>query len=267
VSRLKAHVKDNLIHYLQAIWSHENEDQRLMRLLGTEVPDLQFDTLACELQQSPVANDLFKPFRAEDESLHKAWIRPQLKLLPTPRPLEEVADLSRMLGYVGNYMVFPMKRHNALTEVMAMPYVDASFGAMDPDQLSNISLEDYARYVKRLREELTPADFAALSVSLKAWLQLLLADPLRNGDQIVVPTNSLYIEVMASDHTLMEEFKLQHRQLDVEKARNENLDRRIETLRKAKRIVTGELDDPSVDKRISIEPGVGNGIVVGPDPA
>lgn len=267
VSRLKAHVKDNIIHYLQAIWSHENEDQRLMRLLGTQVPVLEFDTLACELQHKPVANDLFKPFRAEDETLHKAWIRPQLKLGTDPKPLEEVADLGKLLGFVGNYMVFPMKRHNALTEIMAMPYVDASFGAMDPDQLSNISLEEYTRYVKRLRKELKPADFEALTETLKAWLQLLLADPLRNGDEIVVPTSSLYIEVMASDHTLMEEFKLQHRQLDVEKSRSENLDRRIEALRKAKRIVVGKLEDPSVDKRISIEPGVGNGIVVGPDPS
>lgn len=266
VSRLKAHVKDNLIHYMQAIWAHENEDQRLMRLLGTQVPDLAFESLDCELQQKPVADDLFKPFRAPDETLHRAWIRPRLKLGADPRPLEEVADLGKLLGFVGNYMVFPMKRHNALTEIMAMPYVDASFGAMDPDQLSNISLEEYTRYVKRLRREMKPADFEALTDTLKAWLKLLLADPLRNGDEIVVPTSSLYIEVMASDHTLMEEFKLQHRQLDVEKARAENLDRRIEALRKAKRIVSGQLEDPSVDKLISIAPGVGNGIVVGPDP-
>ena len=43
-----------------------------------------------------------------------------------------MADLGTLLGFVGNYMVFPMKKHNALTEFMVMPYVDASFGAMDP---------------------------------------------------------------------------------------------------------------------------------------
>ncbi len=163
-----------------------------------------------------------------------------------------------MLGYHGNYAVFALKKHNALTELMAMPYVDAAFGAMDPDQLSNVSLEDYARYVSCLRESVSEARFAELTPTLKGWLQLLLADPLRNGDEIVVPTNSLYIEVMTSSNTLLEDFKLQHRQMDVDKASEEVAMQSLENLRYAKRILLDRLEDPHVDRRVAVRTG-GNG--------
>ena len=44
---------------------------------------------------------------------------------------------------------------------------------------------------------------------------MLLADPLRNGDEVVVPTDSLFIEMLCGSGTLLEGFKLRHRELDV----------------------------------------------------
>ncbi len=38
VVRLKTHLKNNILHYMQAIWSMESPDQRFMRLFDTEVP-------------------------------------------------------------------------------------------------------------------------------------------------------------------------------------------------------------------------------------
>ena len=159
-------------------------------------------------------------------------------------------------------MVLPMKQHNAITEIMAMPYVDASFGAMDPDQLSNVSLEDYARYVCCLRKELSADDFDALKVTLKGWLEMLLADPLRNGDEIIVPTNSLYIEMLLSANTLLEDFKLFHREWDVYKVQGEVRLQALEDLRISKRILEDKLEDPKIDKKILVEGGVATSLDV-----
>jgi hypothetical protein len=253
VARLQAHIKNNIIYYLQAVWSLEPPDQRFMRLINTEVPSLELDDgLTCDVRMRP-DDDLFAQFRdqAAGETLHRAWVNARLRV-GAPRRLIEVADLSTLLGFQGNYMVFPLKRHNALTELMAMPYVDASFGAMDPDQLSNISLEDYARYVCCLRERLSGEEFDALAPTLRNWLQLLLADPLRNGDEVVIPTGSLYIEVMVSANTLLEDFKIQHRALDVAKVDQEVRMQALENQRYAKRLLLDELDDPRVDKQVAV---------------
>ena len=251
VTRLKTHIKNNIIYYLQAIWRYEYEDQQYMRLLGTGVPSLEVDSIELTIDLEPL-EDFFAPFRAADETLHRAWIKPTIKLGLKDRPIEEVADLGTLLGFIGNYMVFPMKKHNALTEFMVMPYVDASFGAMDPDQLSNISLNEYERYVRNLRGRLSEEAFEALKPTLQAWLELLLADPLRNGDEMIVPTGSLYIEVMASENTLMEGFKLDHRQIDVEKARADVMAQKIDNLRRIKRVLKSELEDPEIEKIVNV---------------
>ena len=259
VERLLLHIKNNIIYYMQSIWSMESSDQRYMRLLNVKVPQFEIDTMDCEIKQMP-ENDLFKLFRADGETLHKAWLKPKIKE-GVSKTMVEVADLDTILGFKGNYIAFPMKKHNALTEIMAMPYIDASFGAMDPDQLSNVSLEDYARYVCCLREELTEEEFDEISETLKGWLKLLLADPLRNGDEIVVPTNSLYIEMLLSNNSLLEDFKLKHREWDVYKVQEEVQMAALENLRLAQRILDKKLEDPKIDKKIVVE-GNGNSTIV-----
>lgn len=200
----------------------------------------------------------FQQFRADGETLHKAWIKPVIKQSANSKTLVEVADLDSIIGFKGNYIAFPMKKHNALTEIMAMPYVDATFGAMDPDQLSNISLEDYSRYVCALRQELTEDEFNALKDTLKEWLEMLLADPLRNGDEIIVPTSSLYIEMLVSANSLLEDFKLKHREWDVYKVQQEVQMAALENLRMAQRILDKKLEDPKIDKSVVI-----NGLTTG----
>jgi hypothetical protein len=262
IERLLLHFKSNIIYYMQAIWSMEPSDQRYMRLLNVKVPQFDIVEMDCEIQQEP-KKDLFELFRNKEtqEKLHTAWLKPKIKQ-KGDKSLVEIADLDTILGFKGNYMVFPMKQHNAITEIMAMPYIDASFGAMDPDQLSNVSLEDFARYVCCLKEELSKSKFEEIEGTLKEWLKLLLADPLRNGDEIIVPTNSLYIEMMVSANSLLEDFKLKHRELDVDKVREEVQMQALENLRLAKRILTDKLEDPKIDKKIVVEGNVGTHIDV-----
>lgn len=255
VERLLLHIKENILFYMQAIWRMEPSDQRYMRLMNINVPQFETVTMDCVINQQ-AENDIFKLFRKEDETLHKAWLQPKIQQGGN-KPLVEIADLDTILGFKGNYMVFPMKQHNALTEIMAMPYVDVSFGAMDPDQLSNVSLEDYARYVCCLREELSEEEFDNLKETLKSWLKMLLEDPLRNGDEIIVPTNSLYIEMLLSANSLLEDFKLFHREWDVYKVQEEVQMQALENLRIAKRILEDKLEDPKIDKKILVEGALG----------
>jgi hypothetical protein len=150
---------------------------------------------------------------------------------------------------MGNYMVFPLKQHNALTEFMAAPYIDSAFGAMDPDQLGNVSLDEYSAYVCRLHDTLPASQFDALKPQLKAWLEQLLASPLRNGDEIVIPTHSLFIESLVDANSLLEEYKAKQRQLDVFKVGEEVRRAGIDNVRRAARLLKGERGDPDFEKQ------------------
>jgi hypothetical protein len=174
----------------------------------------------------------------------------------------EVADLDTLLGFEGNYMIFPMKEHNALTEFMAAPYIDSAFGAMDPDELSNVNLDEYSKYVCCLHDKLSEGDFEAIKPQLKAWLEKLLATPLRNGDEIVVPTGSLFIESLVDPNPILEDFKLKHRELDVYKVLEEVRRGGLENLRFAARLLNSERGDPDIEKKIVV---TGSGLTPGID--
>ncbi|QCB44899.1 hypothetical protein [Hydrogenophaga sp. PAMC20947] len=268
VKRLLVHIRKNIFHYMQAIWRMEPPDQRFMRLHKVKVPTVELATVPDP--QNPAIQvpnrtyfvdvvareDIFADFRPAGTTKHRAFMSGTVRKGLAPRPLVEVADLDSMLGFKGNYMIFPLKEHNALTEFMAAPYIDAAFGAMDPDELSNVSLKDYSRYVCCLHDTLSEEAFTALKPNLKKWLKALLSDPLRNGDEIVVPTGSLFIESLPGTHPLLEDFKLRHRELDVYKAQNEVRHGGLEALRLAARLVNSERGDPDVDKTIVVEGGL-----------
>jgi hypothetical protein len=265
VKNLIVHIKENIFYYMQAIWSMEPPDQRYLRLYKVQVPQFEA-TRTCLIEANP-AEDIFETFREAGTHKHKAWLRGKVNhkadgtLDITYKPLVEVADLDTVLGYKGNCMIFPMKRHNALTEFMAAPYVDASFGAMDPDEFSNVNLEEFSKYICCLHDE-APAEYERLKPVLKKWLERLLADPLRNGDEIIIPTGSLFIEMLPSGHTLLEDFKLKHRELDVRKVQEEVQMQALENIRLTKRILEDKLEDPKIDKKIVVEGNIGTNIDV-----
>jgi hypothetical protein len=263
-SRLLVHIRNNIFYYMQAIWAMEPPDQRLLRLHKVLVPHLELNEVPDPTALAAVpdrrylvavdpSEDVFAAFREPGTTKHKAFMTGRLKPITDFRPLVEVADLDEFMGCMGNYLIFPMKEHNALTEFMAAPYVDSAFGAMDPDDLNNISLEDYSKYVCCLHDRLPAEEFDALKPELKKWLERLLADPLRNGDEIVVPTDALFIEVLPGTYPLLENFKLRHRELDVYKAQSELRKAELENLRLASRLLSGEREDPDIDRKIVVE--------------
>ena len=92
----------------------------------------------------------------------------------------------------------------------------------------------------------------------------MLADPLRNGDEIVVPTDSLFIEIAGrSEDPMLEDFKLKHRELDVYKVQAEVRRAELENLRLAARLLNDEREDPDIEKKVVIEGK--SAIVVNPD--
>jgi hypothetical protein len=260
VKRLLVHIRNNIFYYMQAIWSLEPPDQRFLRLHKVRVPILELESRSyrVNVETDP---DIFAPFREPGTEKHKAFLHGKLKHNADgafdSTSLAEVAQLDNLLGFKGNYMVFPLKEHNALTEFMAAPYIDRAFGAMDPDELANVSLEEFSRYVCCLHAKLPASEFTALKPYLKEWLEKLLAAPVRNGDEIVVPTGALFIEALVDPNAILEDFKLKHRELDVFSADQDVRRKALENLRLAARLLNEERGDPDVEKQIVVQ---GNGV-------
>lgn len=264
VRRLLTHIRENILYYMQAIWMMEPPDQRYMRLYKTEVPVFEADR-ECVIQGKPV-EDLFAHFRTDGKQKHVGWLRGNLRhdesgSPTTYKPLIEVADINNLLGFKGNYMIFPMKEHNALTSLMAAPYVDESFGAMDPDEMGSLSLTEFAKYICCLHDK-DPQLFTTLKPVLQSFYDKLISDPLRNGDEIIVPTGSLFIEMLPSDKSLLEDFKLAHREWDVYKVQAEVRKMELENIRYAARLLSDKMEDPDVEKKIVIE-GSGTSVTIG----
>lgn len=248
IARLRVHLKQNITYYMQAIWSHEPPDQRFFRLHEVKVPRLQGKlsyTLEADPDAIPVPPDWKKPY--------KLVAKAKLATKQGYAALEEVADLDNLLGFKGNYMMFPLRESNVLTDFMMTPYLDPTFGVKDPDPLGNWTLQDFTRYVCCLHEHLTQDEFARLKPGLLEAYRTLLASPNANGIAIEVPTDSLFIEALPGAHPILEDFKLMHRAVDVKKAQAEARGIELENLRMAARLLAGEREDPSIEKKVVVE--------------
>jgi hypothetical protein len=274
VARLLVHVKQNILHYMQAIWSYEPADQRFFRLHQVPIPTLKAsakrftfgelnpaDTALAVAPHKRLGPDgtittRLYPVRA------KTTLNPEFELAP----LVEVADLDNLLGFKGNYMIFALKESNPLTDYMMQPYVVKGFDQLtDPDELANWTLEDFAKYVCCLKEKLPPEQFEALRPQLLEMYRKLLSTPLRNGEILTIPTTSLFIEALVANLSLIEKFKEQHRIMDVKMVQAQVRQRELDNLRYAARLLAGEHEDPEIERKIVIEGGAANVIVPAAD--
>lgn len=259
ITRVLDHIRENILYYMQGIWSYEHGDARLLRLHAVEAPvlpavehDEQYTLEAMPadaewpLGMTPIAG----------KKLYKVTVTIRVNADLTAEgataSLAELVDLDRPLGFKCNYMIFPLRESNALTDFMMAPYLDAELGLRDPDAMGNLTLVEFERYIECLKTQ-EGFDYAAVKDELERQLKQLLMDPLRDGEEIVVPTDSLYIEALVGAHPLIEDFKLRHRALDVMKVKAEVRQVELENLRKAARLAAGERDDPDIDRKIVIE--------------
>ena len=265
IQRLQVHIKDNILYYMQAIWSHEPPDQRFFRL-ATNVKAPHFEVAEKSYNiDTAIAQNVWTDPIDETQTPHEFELNTNLNDLDSQlsfKQLIEVADVDNLLGFKGNYMIFPLKVPNALTEWMMAPYVDAAFGLRDPDEFGNMNLRDFSKYTCCLHKEMTEEQFDAIRPVLKEYYKFLLTSPLRAGEDIIVPTDSLFIEALPAKHALLEDFKLMHRAIDVKKVQAEVREMELDNLRVASRILQNDLEDPDVEKKIVVQ---GNEVQAGID--
>jgi hypothetical protein len=262
VARCCGHVMDNIMYYMQKIWLHEPADQRYFRLFNVPVPRFK----AAERR---IKIDFEHPLPPMDEA-HKSLPRfgavatnafrtdARTKLLEDMEfsPLAEVADLDNLLGFKGNYMIFPLNESNPLTDLMMDPYIDRATGELvDPSDPSRWSLEEFSDYVCCLKDHLTQEELQAILPQLREQFRTILSAARRNGDVLVVPTNSLFIQALPDTHEVLGNFKRAHRLIDVKAAQAAHREKELENVRFAARILSGERGDPHIDKKVLIEGG------------
>jgi len=269
IARLKNHLKDHILHYMQAIWSYEHPDQRFFRLFSTMVAiptatpsqyNVKIKAVATPVAALDAVVNLGKT-GAERKTRHEVTSSPVISV--EEKTLEEVAELDNLLGFKGNYMIFPLKQSNALTDFMMTPYVDSEFGLLDPDAAGNWSLEEFEQLYCCLRKELGDR-FSEVEEELKDFYRQILLDPLRPGEIITVPTGSLFIEALPGEHPVLEDFKALHRAVDVKKAQAEVRKIELENARYAARVLNEEREDPEIERKILVE---GGNVIVSPDPS
>ncbi|MCP4129129.1 MAG: hypothetical protein GY753_19050 [Gammaproteobacteria bacterium] len=271
VERLATHIYQNIMYYMQAIWSHEPDDQRFLRLRDVPVPDLRPHKPSRNFSlPGNLSNAItFDPDRIVgiDSEYGIGTIPPQPENIPT-LPLAQIGDLSNPLGFMGNYIILPMYETNALTDFMMDPYVvfaKGEYGISDPDPAGNMSLEEFSDYVCCLKKTLSTERFEQLAPTLSDRLKQLLQSSVRENEEIIVGTGNLYIEALPGAHSIMEQFKHLHRQIDVKAAQEELRTTAIDNIRRAQRILNSELEDPDIEAKYLFE-GNGSATVVAPVP-
>lgn len=249
IDQLRIHVKDNILYYMQAVWSHEPPDQRYFRLHNVEVFFPSAGTSSCRVRAADpgeeghpipglpgrnyVIDSCSAPTTDPDDPAH--W-----------RPLHEVAHLDKPVGFKGNYMIFPMLTCNLITDYMMLDYVDSYFGIRDPDEFAEFTTDELIAYRRRLDAD----ERRAMDTVIAARLDGGRGD----GDTVVLPTGQFYMEALVGSHTLLEPFKLAHRGYDAASAREALRERTLENLRYASRLVAEPplLDDPDSEKRVDV---------------
>ncbi|MEQ1735225.1 MAG: hypothetical protein ABL886_02190 [Rhodoglobus sp.] len=262
VRGLRVHVKQNILHYMRAIWKMEDRDQRFFGLHTVRVPrlagHLDYQVVA-EEPPVPVPPLWIPPFRIE------ATLVPEnVDPMSDTVPLGQIADLEHPLGYKGNFMVFPLRQHNVLTKFLALPYLDNRMGACDPELLANFTLSELDEYVACARQALLPHELDDLLPRLQVLYQALLDRPFPDEEDIVVPTGSTFIEALPGTRPVLEDYKLLHRVIDVAKAAAEVRGRELENLRLVARIRDGQLSDPDIQTMVVAPEDVGISLPVPP---
>lgn len=269
IARLRVHVKENILHYMQAIWRYEPPDQRYFRLHNVPIPVIKKSQRRFHLDLSSVVAPIGPPhmalarFGGRDARAYPVECVTKVDDQLEYRPLCEMADLDTLLGFKGNYMMFPLLESNALTDYMMEPYVDRATGQLlDPSDPSGWSLDEFSDYVCCLKDQLTADEFATIKPQLAQQYQALLTAPARQDDVLVVPTNSLFIEIMPSANSAIEAYKRGHRMEDLKSVQAQVREKELANVLRASRLLAGDREDPHVDRRVVIEGGT-NGVVVG----
>lgn len=260
IAQLRLHVKNNIFHYMQQLWMREHPDSRVFSLYDREVPffppnpaDYRLRAARPEerMQEVPgVARE------GEAYVLEFTPPSPPASLADLPRrKLGDIADIDRLLGFRGNFAIFPLRACCQLTDVMMHPFADDYFGVRDPAfeyAWTGAELLAYAQEAWRDPDAALDDDDRERLADMVVEAMVRWPDA---EQEIVLPTGQLFMEALKGDHTLLEPFKLAHRGLDVLKVEEEVRAMRLDALRRAARIAGDvlEVDPASVDKFVIVQ--------------
>jgi hypothetical protein len=168
--------------------------------------------------------------------------------------LAQIADIDNLLGFKGNYMVFPLKQNNYLTLHMMQDYLEIGdeIRLRDPDEFGDYTVDE----IEELAACCYKRDKKTFEKHKNEFKQMIidrLSSQRTESELVVVPTTSLYIEALVGTHPLLEDFKLIHRALDVKKVQAEVRHAELENIRLASRALKGKDEDPDIEKKIIIE--------------
>lgn len=250
IDRLRLHIKDNIIHYMQAIWTYEPPDQRYFRLYNLDVPTFdQAGTVQVRAKTGIAAMDKSRKSYSVNMSAPD--------LAATPMKLHQIADIETLLGFKGNYMIFPLVNFdNYMAWYLMQDYIHfddtAGLIASDPDPTAGLTLDQLKKAMAAIHAQ-DPASFSANEPAFQQIMLQLLSSATQQ--MVIVPSNSLYIEALPGTRPLLEDFKLIHRAIDVKKAQAELRKAELENLRLAARLENAEFGDPDIDKVVVVGGG------------
>lgn len=260
ILRLRAHIKDNILYYMQAIWDQEPPDQRFFRMYDQiEVP--VFDLHDFPIKAYPWTGGLLsEPHDGTQMAIFK-FLAPMFGGAQQPhiemKKLVEVADLDNPLGYKGNYVIFPLKVNHAITTFLMQDYLELHEipRLVDPDEVGALSTDELKSLIKCMVKRNPAALDDQSKARLRDALIKRLSDPHPEREVVIVPTTSLYIEALPGTHPILEDFKLVHRAVDVKKVQAEVRHVELENVRLAARVLHGVYEDADIEKKIVVEGG------------
>ena len=178
-------------------------------------------------------------------------------LLDQPTKLHQVADLETLLGFKGNYMIFPVTNFdNYLIWYMTQHYIHidnvTGVTAADPEPGADYTLDQ----LKAAKEHISAKNWNSFASNEAAFEEIMYRLLSKQAPEMVIaPSNSLYIEALPGTHPLLEDFKLIHRAIDVKRAQAEARKAELENLRLGARLANDELGDPDIDKVVLVKNG------------
>jgi hypothetical protein len=265
ISQFKLHLRQNILPYMHGIWDYKHHDHLFFELNDLEVPFLESATRNCRLRRAtPDEIESSVPgLMLRDGDLYIASCDlpiPPASTAPLPKKrLGTVADLNRPLGYKGNYIIYPLKGCSYITDFMSQDYVDDYFGLRDPATNLGYTGEELLAYASEvINDPESPLSESERDALIQAVAKEL-TNPTSSSETVILPTGQLYMEALKGEQSLLEDFKLAHRGLDVLKVQEEVRQGRLENCRRGLRMVGDppDLEDPVVAKTVWFRDGRG----------
>lgn len=248
-SRLAVHIRDNVFHYMHGIWSTTHPDNRYFELHDKTVPFHAPKSSDYNLADSPmpaIAGLLPGLDILGDDKI--LTINKPADNATIRRQLGEIADIDRPLGFRGNFVVFELRECSQLTDYMAAEFVDPDTGVAAPGVITGLSTTELLDYIETaIAHGLVNEDQLE---ALKDLARRIAHEQNDGADDFVLPTGQVMLEAIKGETTLLEPFKLVHRGIDVIAAEEEVRAKRLDALRRARKVATADLErDPTTVER------------------